>query len=319
MASGGIGCIPHVVYSTVDETPAEEEAYLQGQLTVLDFGILLSTVGAALASLRLTARDLQYAFDGTLHLPAVLQDVVIGAAAAQHDCFMEVLDETAGILLGWASRSERQRLARAADDVAPGTFFDPDLLQVDAGARSALALAASVPEQGFTVDPAPRGFGVLPLAARPLPFSDARRLLLSVTASDGQGVPPPQAGEPTCAICQDADTEPGGPCSMMREPGARLMRSAGGATAVAAAPWAFLPCGHRFHLCCLLPALSLHPGEIRGRARQAEAVTRSGAEETAAVALLGVLFTRLKRQLLPQHTGTQELRVRRLLRRCLGF
>ena len=57
MASGGIGCIPHVVYSTVDETPAEEEAYLQGQLTVLDFGILLSTVGAALASLRLTARD----------------------------------------------------------------------------------------------------------------------------------------------------------------------------------------------------------------------------------------------------------------------
>ena len=98
VASGGIGCIPHVVYSTVDETPAEEEAYLQGQLTVLDFGILLSAVGAALASLRLTARDLQYAFDGTLHLPAVLQDVVIGAAAAQHDRFMEVLDETAGIL-----------------------------------------------------------------------------------------------------------------------------------------------------------------------------------------------------------------------------
>ena len=133
MASGGIGCIPHVVYSTVDETPAEEEAYLQGQLTVLDFGILLSTVAAALASLRLTARDLEYAFNGTLHLPAVLQDVIIGAATAQHGRFMEVLDETADILLEWASRSERQRLARAADDVAPGTFFATTLRAGDFG------------------------------------------------------------------------------------------------------------------------------------------------------------------------------------------
>ena len=258
VASGGIGCIPHLAYRTEDVTPEEEAVYLQTQLTVLDFGILISTLSAALDSLRLTARDIERAFDGTLHLPAVLQDVIIGSAAPFHGRFMEVLEQTATVLIGWASRSERQRLARAADDVQPGTFYDPTLLQSDAGARSTLALAASAPEVHFAVDPAPRGFGVLPLAARPLPERDVRRLLSRVTAADGQGVP---AGEPACAICLDADTEPGDPCAMMREPGARLTRSQG-ATAVAAASWAHLPCGHRFHHCCLVPALALHPSEI---------------------------------------------------------
>ena len=277
VARGGLGCIPHLVYSAVDETTEEEAAYLLRQVTVLDFGLLISTLREALDSLRLTARDIERAFDGTLHLPAVLQDVIIGTAAPLHDRFMGVLDETAAELVGWASRAERQRLARVADDAEPGTFYDPTLLQTDAGARSALALAASAPEFHFSVDPAPRGFGVLPLAARPLPERDVRRLLTPVIAADGQGVP---AGEPACPICLDADTEPGAPCAMMREPGARLTR-AQGATAIAAAPWAHLPCGHRFHQCCLLPALALHPSEcgaqpVRSYARLSCPVCHTG-------------------------------------------
>jgi len=107
----------------VDETTEEEAAYLLRQVTVLDFGLLISTLREALDSLRLTARDIERAFDGTLHLPAVLQDVIIGTAAPLHDRFMGVLDETAAELVGWASRAERQRLARVADDAEPGTIL----------------------------------------------------------------------------------------------------------------------------------------------------------------------------------------------------
>ena len=92
VARGGIGCIPHLVYSSEDETPEEEAAFLQRQLTVLDFDILISTLSAALDSLHLTARDIERAFDGTLHLPAILQDVIIGSAAPLHGRFMEVLE-----------------------------------------------------------------------------------------------------------------------------------------------------------------------------------------------------------------------------------
>jgi len=123
VARGGLGCIPHLVYSAVDETTEEEAAYLLRQVTVLDFGLLISTLREALDSLRLTARDIERAFDGTLHLPAVLQDVIIGTAAPLHDRFMGVLDETAAELVGWASRAERQRLARVADDAEPGTIL----------------------------------------------------------------------------------------------------------------------------------------------------------------------------------------------------
>ena len=134
VARGGIGCIPHVVYSSEDESPLEQEAHLRREVTELDFGLLITALRAALGSLHLTARDLQRVFDGTLHLPGVLQDLIMAAAAAFHERFAEVLEHTVGELsppelltlrAGTPTRREALRTATSSRPSPPASIRFP--------------------------------------------------------------------------------------------------------------------------------------------------------------------------------------------------
>ena len=152
-------------------------------------------------------------------------------------------------MIAWIDRPSRQRSCALPDYIPPAA--EPSDLINSRATRNRIFSEASLPLPPSLPYPT-RNSGT----ARPITMPQLRSLFVAGGRCTSYGSIPAQPSlDPTCSICLDIDTEPGGPCKLSwddcRHPTGKQTKS----------QWLFLPCGHRFHHACLAQACCSHPAD----------------------------------------------------------
>ena len=176
---------------------------------------------------------------------------VAGRATGQINCasYCRVESLVADIMIAWIDRPSRQRSCALPDYIPPAA--EPSDLINSRATRNRIFSEASLPLPPSLPYPT-RNSGT----ARPITMPQLRSLFTTGGRCTSYGSTPPLPSlDPTCSICLDIDTEPGGPCKLSwddcRHPIGKQAKT----------QWLFLPCGHRLHHACLAQASCSHPAD----------------------------------------------------------
>ena len=155
----------------------------------------------------------------------------------------------ADIMIDWIDRPTRQK-SRATPDYIPPVAEPADLIK-SRSLRNRIFSEASLPRPPSLPYPT-RNSGT----ARPITIPQLRSLFSPGGRCTSYGsAPQPLSSDPSCSICLDVDSEPGGH-SRLSWDDSRLHISK-----LAKTQWLFLPCGHRIHLACFAQASCSHPAD----------------------------------------------------------